>query len=283
MTRKMIALIDGSIYSESVCNHAAWIASRTGLAVELMHVLGRRETASGDDLSGSIALGARSALLQELTALDERRAKLAVQRGRAILDDAKAILDKAGVAASIHLRHGDLLEAIAEKEAEAELLLIGKRGEAADFAKGHLGSNLERVMRAVSKPLFVASRAFRPIERVLVAYDGSASAMRALKYVAESPLYRNLSVKVVTAGTATEAVQKGLADAQAVLAGAGIEAESAILPGPPDEALGRLVEDGPFGHLVMGASGHSRLRALFVGSTSLEMLRSCRVPILLVR
>ncbi|MFN3316727.1 MAG: DHHW family protein, partial [Raineya sp.] len=42
----------------------------------------------------------------------------------------------------------------------------------ADFAKGHLGSNLERIVRASHKPVFVASRAFKPISKVLVAYDG---------------------------------------------------------------------------------------------------------------
>jgi hypothetical protein len=43
MTQKIIALVDGSIYSASVCDHAAWVAARTGAAVELLHVLGRRE------------------------------------------------------------------------------------------------------------------------------------------------------------------------------------------------------------------------------------------------
>ena len=90
MTR-LIALIDGSVYSESVCDHAAWIAQRTGAAVELLHVIGRRETPSAPaNLSGAIALGARTALLNELSALDEQRAKLSQQRGRAILDDAMA-------------------------------------------------------------------------------------------------------------------------------------------------------------------------------------------------
>ena len=55
MTDKLIALVDGSTYSRSVCEYAGWIAGRTGAAVELLNVLGRRETASSD-LSGSIAL-----------------------------------------------------------------------------------------------------------------------------------------------------------------------------------------------------------------------------------
>ncbi|NQU71333.1 MAG: universal stress protein, partial [Rhodospirillales bacterium] len=36
---KIIALVDGYVYSRSVCGHAAWVASRTGAGVELIHVL----------------------------------------------------------------------------------------------------------------------------------------------------------------------------------------------------------------------------------------------------
>ncbi|CUH39256.1 Universal stress protein family protein [Jannaschia seosinensis] len=283
MTNKIIALVDGSTYSKSVCDHAAWFAGHGGYEVELMHVLGRREGSGGSDLSGAISLGARSALLEELSKIDEQRAKLVVRRGRAILEDAKALLDEAGVRATEHLRHGDLIEAISETEGRADMILIGKRGEAADFAKGHLGSNLERIVRAASKPLFIASRAFRPIEKVLIAYDGSASAMRAVDYMARSVLYSNLAIKIVTVGSATEAAKKGLEDAKAMLSAAGLKAETGILPGQPEEALGKLIDEAEFNHLVIGASGHSRLRSLFVGSTSLEMIRTCKVPILLVK
>ncbi|XWN31674.1 MAG: universal stress protein [Devosia sp.] len=283
MTAKLIALVDGSIYSRSVCDHAAWIAERTGLSVELMHVLGRRETGHDGDLSGSIALGARSALLKELSELDEQRSKLVVQRGRAILEDAKEILDEKNVPTTVHLRYGDLIEAIGEKADEAELILIGKRGEAADFAKGHLGSNLDRVMRETSKPLFIASRAFRPVERVLIAYDASPSAMRAVDYVARSSLHHGLAITIVTVGSDTPAAKKGLEDARAMLGAAGIDAATERLSGQPEEVLSRLVEETPFDHVVMGASGHTRLRKLFVGSTSLELVRGCKVPILLVK
>ena len=89
MSEKIIALVDGSTYSASVCENAAWIAARTGAPVQLMHVIGRREGAETRDHSGAIALGARTALLNELAQLDEQRAKLTMERGRAILDDAR--------------------------------------------------------------------------------------------------------------------------------------------------------------------------------------------------
>jgi nucleotide-binding universal stress UspA family protein len=284
MTGKLIALVDGSAYSKSVCEHAAWVVKRTGITVELLHMLGRREGSASADLSGSLALGARSALLDQLSSLDQQRSKLAVQRGRAILEDARSLLEAAGVRDVVEqLRHGDLVDELEERTSGAEMILIGKRGEGADFAKGHLGSDLERVVRSTDKPLLVASRSYRPIEKVLVAYDGSPSALRAVDYVAHSPLYQGLQVTVVMAGPNTDKAKQDLADVGSLLGHAGCVVETELLPGQPEDTLPKLVEDAGFDHLVMGRSGHSRLRALFVGSTSLEMIRTCKVPILLVR
>jgi len=56
-----------------------------------------------------------------------------------------------------------------------------------------------------------------------------------------------------------------------------------VVPGQPEEELGRLVEEEGFGMVVMGAYGHSRIRSLIIGSTTSEMVRACRVPVLLIR
>ncbi len=284
MTDKIIALVDGSIYSESVCHHAAWIAQRTQAPVELIHVLGRREAPEKTDLSGAIRLGARTRLMDELAVLDAQRAKLVSHRGRAILEDARAILDQNGVTEiTTRLRHGDIVEAIGEIEGEARVIVIGKRGEAADFAKGHLGSNLEQIVRAAHRPIFVASRAFKPIGNVLVAYDGGASAKKAVDHIARSPLFAGLAITVVTVGSETPEIKKGLADAKALLQAAGIDAQTRIVAGQPETELGKLVEEEGFGMVVMGAYGHSRIRSLVIGSTTTEMVRSCRVPVILMR
>ncbi len=284
MAGKIIALVDGSIYSESVCDHAAWISQRTNAPVELIHVLGRRDVPQKQDLSGSIRLGARTKLMEELAELDAQRAKLVSHRGRAILEDARTIVDRAGVnEITTRLRHGDVVEAISEIEDDARVIVIGKRGEAADFAKGHLGSNLERIVRTAHRPVFVASRAFKPIETVLLAYDGGHSAIKAVDHIARSPLFAGLAVTVVTVGSQTPQVKKGLADAQALLKAAGIDADTRVLSGQPETELGKLVEEEGFGMVVMGAYGHSRIRSLVIGSTTTEMVRSCKVPVVLMR
>ena len=35
--------------------------------------------------------------------------------------------------------------------------------------------------------------------------------------------------------------------------------------------------------IVMGAYGHSRIRSLILGSTTTQVLRTCQVPVLLLR
>ncbi|NMG39695.1 universal stress protein [Chelativorans sp. ZYF759] len=284
MTNSILALIDGSIYARSVCEHAGWLATRLNSGVELLHVLGRRETASASDLSGSIALGARTALLEELSSLDEQRARLAQKKGRAILEDAETILRAAGVeTVAPRLRNGDLIEAVAEAEKAASFVVIGKRGEAADFARLHLGSNLERIARSSSKPVLVASRAFRPIAKVLIAFDGGPSAMKAVDQVARSPLFVGLEIKLLTVGTDNAEARRRLEDALATLRAGGHEATFDIVAGQPESTIAGIVERDGIDLLVMGAYGHSRIRAMIIGSTTAEMIRSCKVPILLFR
>ncbi|MHA6687281.1 universal stress protein [Mesorhizobium sp. A556] len=283
MTEKLIALIDGSIYSKSICESAIWIASRTDASIELLHVLGRRETSSSD-LSGAISLGARTALLDELSALDEQRARLAQKRGRAILEDAEAMIRAAGVEnVTARLRHGDLLEAVAEVEPGSRGIVIGKRGEGADFAKLHLGSNLECIVRSATKPVFVAARSLRAINKVLIAYDGGPSVIKAVDHIARNPLFAGLDIRLLTVGAESVELRRRLEDAQATLKAGGHEASIEIAPGQPDKTLAGIVERDGIDLLAMGAYGHSRIRSMIIGSTTTEMIRSCKVPMVLFR
>lgn len=283
--KKLIALVDGSVYAHSVCDHAAWVAQKTGAQVELLHVIGRRQTGPAKtNLSGNITLGARTALLKELSELDAQRAQLSQKIGRSILDDATRHIESKGVEhVTARLRIGDLVETVAEQEAEADLVMIGKRGEAADFAKLHLGSNLERIARSSTRPVFVAARAFRPVQRFMIAYDGGTSAMKAVDHVARSPLFAGLECVLLMVGADNEENRKRLDNAKATLEAGSFDVEARILPGQPDAVIATAIEAQGVDLLVMGAYGHSRIRSLIIGSTTSEMIRSCKVPVILFR
>ena len=280
---KILALVDGSVYARSVAGHAAWAASRLGLPVEIAHVLGRR-IATDFDLSGNLDANARTNLLRQMADLDEQHGKLAQQKGRAILDGARSEVEAVdGVEVSTKLRNGDLLEALGDLEADAEMVVIGKRGEAADFAKLHLGSNLERVVRSSKKPVLVASRSHEPFDRFLIAYDGGKSANRAVDHVASSPLLKGLSCMLLSVGADTAENRSRLDAPVRRLEAGGFEVEARLQNGEPEEVIGACVESGKAGLLVMGAYGHSRIRSYVIGSTTAELVRRCKVPVLMFR
>lgn len=280
---RVLACIDGSIYADSVADHAAWAAGRLGLPVELLQVLGRREAASSDR-SGRIVAGARRRLLEELVTLDAQRAKLVQREARLGLEEAKSRLEEAGCPdVSISLRNGDLLETLAEHEREAALVVVGKRGEAADFAALHLGSNLERIVRASQQPILVTSRAFRPISKLAIGFDGGPSARKAVEAVATSPLYAGLSVLLVTVSEPNKTAQAAIEGAASRISASGHDVETRIMPGKPEEVISAVLEEQEIGLLMIGAYGHSRLRTLVIGSTTSALIRSCRVPVAIYR
>lgn len=284
-TGRILAALDESPYSRSVAEHAAWAAARTAAAIEFVHVLDRHpETAPAADFSGSLTLGAQDHLLGELAALDQQRSKLGMERGRVLLQEAKRLALQIGASpVETRLRHGELVDTLIGLEHGVRLFVIGKRGEHANFAKGHLGSNLERVVRAVHRPVLVASRAFRPITRFLVAFDGSPTTRRCIEVVCASPLLKDAMCEVLMVGEETTAGTAQMAWATSQLRNAGFDPVTRTVKGSADAVIVETAQSDHIDLIVMGAYGHSRIRQLIVGSTTTHVLRNCQIPMLLLR
>jgi nucleotide-binding universal stress UspA family protein len=283
--KHILTCTDGSVYAPSIYDHTAWAAKRTGAAVHVLHMLDpHRERADSGDLSGNIGPDTGEALLSELVSLEESKNRIARERGKLILDRAREHLTESDVAeVSVQQLHGELVETVTDLEKDADLVVIGKRGESADFAKLHLGSNLERVIRASIRPVLVAARKFEPIDRFLVAYDGGPSVEKAIAFAMENPLLRGLKCHLLRAGRIDSNAEWFLNEAAAKLRAAGYEVDAHAMPGEPEKVIAEAVEREGIRLLVMGAYGHSRIRQLIIGSTTTEMVRTCHVPVLMFR
>ena len=282
---KLIAFVDGSSYSKNVCDHAAWISGKTDASVTLVHVLGRPgENSTPTDFSGSIGLGARTALLEELVELDGQMARLSHKRGRAILEDAKDILLNAGVnQVTTMLRNDGIVETVQDFEKVSDLIVIGKRGERSESDEEHLGSNCEHVVRSSHKPIMVAASSFKPIKRFLIAFDGGTSAMKAVNYLAQNQTFNDLECHLLSVTDPTTEAEQQLESAAASLRDAGYVITTKIWPGQPEAVICETIRSDDIDLLLMGAYGHSRIRNLFIGSTTTQMIRSCKIPVLLFR
>lgn len=280
----ILACIDASSYADSVCDYAAWASRRLQMPVELLHVVQRTDgVAARGDLSGAIGLGVKTSLMEELVELEAAAAKLEVERGRALLAAGEIRLREAGAVdvRTLH-RHGGIVETILEREAGAHVVMIGKRGASKEFAADHIGSKIERVVRASSRPIFVASRKYAEPRNVVFAYDCSPAAEKALARLAESPAHAGLPVHIVMADAESEAHRRAL-DAAADRLRNGREVATTLERGKPESVIAAIVEQTPSAILVMGAYGHSPIRTLIVGSTTTTMIRTVHVPVLLVR
>ena len=280
----VLATIDASTYATSVCRYAAWAATRLSLPVELLHVVQHQDPVTArHDLSGAIGLGVKSELMEELVRLSEDSSRIEIEKGRVLLAAGEQMLREAGVTnVTLLHRHGGVVETIIEREREARVVVLGKRGVAHEAAGDHIGSKIERVVRASSKPVLVASRDYALPEHIVFAYDASPAADRALERLANSPLFVGLPVTIVMAEASGDAKREQLASAEASFA-PGHRVTSIFERGKAEQVIPRVVGDTTGALLLMGAYGHSPIRRMIVGSTTSEMVRTVKAPVLMVR
>jgi nucleotide-binding universal stress UspA family protein len=280
----VMACIDGSDSSTAVCDYACWASSRMSAPLTFLHVLDRERYPVPGDFSGNIGLGSREHLLTELAELDAQRGKLALEQGHSMLDAAKARAIDDGVCnPTVRQRHGNLAESVNELKEEIRLLVIGKQGDESSSIGRQIGSHLENVIRSLSRPTLVTPLSYKQPESLMVAFDASPTASKALEMIAGSPLFRHMPVHLVMVGADTNDAWEQLKRAKETLTRSGFDVTIAIKAGDVEETLHAYQAEHAIDLIVMGAYGHSRIREFLVGSTTTNMLRTTATPILLLR
>lgn len=281
---KILACIDGSDYAQTVCDGAAWASERTGATVTLLHVFPPHPKETPMDLSGAIGLGAKSALLEQLTGLDAAHGRAERRRGKLMLEQAEQRLRSAGLERIEHLhRRGTLADTIADIEDRVDLIVMGKRGEGTKAGSLDMGAELERVARDTHRPFLVTGREFRPVRRFLLAFDKGSGTARALDFVTRNSLLKGLECHVVMLGKLSGEVHATLTGVAKALEGAGIRAHTALKLGPRDHVIGAYVEEKEIDLVVTAAGGDSFIRRLLLRNIPTPVIRSCPRPFLLFR
>lgn len=282
---KVLACVDRSHFADAVADCAAWAARRMEAPLEFLHVLDRHpEIGSGEDHSGAIGFDAQQALLAELSAKDETRSRDAREAGRIFLNRLRERAIAAGVAEpDVRQRHGKLEETLVEQEEGVRLFVLGRRGESAETTQRDLGRNVERVVRALHKPILAVAEGFREPRRVMFAFDGGIVTRRGVEMLAASPLLRGVPIHLLMSGKESADASKQLEWARKTLEAAGFEAPATLQPGDAESVIAKAVREQDIDLLVMGAYTHSPVRSLFLGSKTSDLLRSARVPALLLR
>ena len=280
----VLACIDGSAVTGSLCDYAAWYASNLEISVALLHVSDVAASVRRD-LSGAIGINSRQSLLDELSDLDEQRAQVVNSYSNALVQDAKSHIQSGfkDINVCIYQRRGKLLPAIEHFQAKNRAIVMGRRGEDHKNSRINIGSQIETVARASNIPVLICSEKFKEPQSYMVAFDGSKTAMNAVHMLAKNNLLKGLQGHIVMVGHDNEASKKSLAEARAQMAAAGFLVEAHHLQ--QIDALNGLLAfkmEHQIDIIVVGAYGRSKLQHLFLGSTTTEIIASTLSPVLLV-
>jgi nucleotide-binding universal stress UspA family protein len=282
---KVLACLDQSHFADYVTDFAAWAARRMGAPLELLHIIDRHpEVAVDHDHSGAIGFNAEQNLLAKLSDQDESRIKVARETGRIFLNNQRERAVQAGVQTSdVRQRYGELEETLVEQQDGVRLIVLGRRGESAEVTQRDLGRNVERVVRALQKPILTITEHFTEPKRVLIAFDGGVVTRRGVEMVAASPLFKGLPIHLLMSGKQRKDGAKDLEWAKATLTNAGFETVATLIPGDAEHVISQYIAEHEIDMLIMGGYSHSPLRTMLFGSKTSDLLRSAKIPTLLLR
>ena len=283
-TQHILACIDGSAVTESICGYAAWYANRLSLPVALLNTI-EVPASVRRDLSGTIGVDSRQILLQELSEIDERRAKVANNYSAALVNDAKSYINSHfDVAVDIYQRHSKLLPAIEHFSDMNRAIVMGRRGEDHKNSRINIVSQIETVARASNVPILICSEPFQEPSSYMIAFDASKTAIKVIKRIAKSEVLKKLPGHLVMVGNHDSTSKNSLSAAAAELLNAGYSIDCHHLPqGDAVNGLLNFQLEHHIDIMVIGAYGHSKWQQMFLGSTTTEILASTVSPVILVR
>jgi len=281
----VLACIDGSALTNAVCDYAAWIAQRVDVPLKLLHTIDHHhEKAVTTDLSRNIGMDSREHLLEDMADQEQEQSKVRLQQGKAVLAEAKERVVQAGITDPLtRLQHGSLLESLTDIEQDIRVLVVGARGKQHEDQENEIGAKIDGLIRSLHRPILVAYEAFKAPEQIMIAYDGSEAADKAVDMVATSPLYKGLVCHLVCVSK-KDSAEILLEQAASKLRSAGdIEIITVSLQGKAEEELCTYQSTHNIDMTIMGAFSHTRLHDILLGSFTHKMLLKTKKPLLLLR
>ena len=181
---------------------------------------------------------------------------------------------------------GQPCERIIAESQRFDLLILGCQTHFAHGSERHPCKTLEQVLRNAPRPVVVTPQKLpdESHEGVLVAYDGSVQAARALQAFLATGLAELGPVHIVSvdANSAVDAARTADHAAE-FLRFHGIESKRIPIenPGSPSKLFLEYAEQNKLSLIVMGAYGQPRISEFFFGSATASSLRESPVPMLL--
>jgi K+-sensing histidine kinase KdpD len=188
----------------------------------------------------------------------------------------------------VDLSPADLIKRL--KEGKVDLQGHKGTGTRSFFSERNLNSLRELALQFAKKP---------PIRRVLLPFDGSPSAFRAVQHVVclakaghrasvvllnvQAPFAKRLPSGTGSGDEVRAAGEAILSKASQLLEAQRIPYQCEVRAGKPSEEITAAIDRHQIDLIVMGTRGIGTLARLFLGSVAMAVAQECRVPVTFVK
>jgi len=172
---------------------------------------------------------------------------------------------------------------ICERVRWTDLVVVTLAHPPASGPLARLSSGFRTLVRRCSRPVLAVPGAPSPLERALLAYDGSPKADEALFIATYLAGRWGMALAVVTVIETGRTTSQALARAQKYLKTHGVRATFVKESGPVAEAILKTAEAQGSNLIIMGGYGFSPVLEVVLGSAVDRVLREARRPVLICR
>jgi nucleotide-binding universal stress UspA family protein len=275
MFKSILCAVDGSSYTQSVLEHGLHLAQRTGAVVRLISIIDVRmfEWVSAISLDGFVPAIPGPNYLKESKSILEQKAEQTIAK-------AASYFAENDMQVQSEIVSGVPADAINEASRQVDIVICGQRGDYAQWSGQLLGATTEALTHIISRPLLIVGNKYYRLEHLIAAYDASDCASKALKLGMEMAELLKLDASVIAVAE-TESALEILEEAKVFCDPYAVKTEFVDLQGPFADALLNFQREKDAAFVVMGSHGKSKIKQVFVGSNTLELLRRSTFPVVL--
>ena len=277
MFKNILIPQDSSKHSRVALSYGIWLAGKFDAKVIGLYVVDvvAMEGPFLHDLSGSLGF-------EPFLNFSTKMREILESKGQGILNEFRETCEREKVAYDSIQDFGIVTNAICERAKTADIIIMGRRGINIQFEYGLLGSTTEGVIRKSPKPVIIVPDEYREIKKPLLAYDGSFTASRAMHSAAEFVKTLKLPLSVLTVSKDKNG-ETLLNEAKEYLKPYNILPQFISIKGDALHEIVRYYKENNHDLLFMGATSHSRIVEMVLGSTTEYVMRSVNGPIFLER
>lgn len=285
MVKQIVVGTDGSAESMAGFHQAATLAGRIGAGIKCVFIVDIRKTQMPFIYSGAAYEGAYERLYvppdASLRTFYDKLAADLQDFAAQCMENCRKHAEEANVAFESVIKSGYPGVELCDEARSGGILVVGRRGENADYKRSIVGSITEDLVRVSPRPLLVCPVYRESVRTILFPYDGSRTAEHALQFYVNG--LQNIARRFVMLLVGEESEEENKVEEElCYLKAHNVPVEVERRKGSPAKETLKLAEEIEADLLILGARGKRQLKDYIVGSNALQVLQKSEVPVLLI-